>query len=80
MSAGSTEALKDRAGHKAKRWVFKAIAFARGRRLGRLLVRRIRNHADQGQLRALADHRMVAEFHHAPIRYHPFSRHERSKT
>ena len=28
MSAGSTEALKDRPGHKAKHWVFKAIAFA----------------------------------------------------
>ena len=28
MSAGSTEALKDRPGHKAKQWVFKAIAFA----------------------------------------------------
>ena len=28
MTAGSTEALKDRPGHKAKQWVFKAIAFA----------------------------------------------------
>ena len=28
MSAGSTEGLKHRPGHKAKHWVFKAIAFA----------------------------------------------------
>ena len=28
MSAGSTETLKVRAGHKAKRWVFRIIAFA----------------------------------------------------
>jgi cytochrome c553 len=27
MSAGSTETLKDRAGHRTKRWVFRAIAF-----------------------------------------------------